>query len=122
MAAMEKNREFRDRTEHRKHVTFCPGDFVLVWGPTSAGAPYPDKKKLLYQWSTPRVVHERVSDLHYRLLERVEHKHSTTCELAAPDLAARRWQAVSDQPASPCARSVAPPARTPGWRYGRGSD
>jgi hypothetical protein len=84
MAAMEKNREFRDRTEHRKHVTFCPGDFVLVWGPTSAGAPYPDKKKLLYQWSTPRVVHERVSDLHYRLLERVEHKHSTTYDISPP--------------------------------------
>jgi hypothetical protein len=84
MAAMEKNRDYRDRKEQRKHVSFTPGDFVLVWGPVAAGAPYPDKKKLLYQWSTPRVVHTQISDLHYRVLERVENKHSVSYELSQP--------------------------------------
>ena len=47
MAAIEKNRGYRDSKEKRAAVTFEPGEYVLVWGPIAAGAPYPGKKKLL---------------------------------------------------------------------------
>ena len=40
---------------------------VLVWGPVRAEAPYKSKTKLLYQWSKPMVVAERVSSLLYVL-------------------------------------------------------
>ena len=75
-AAVERNRVARDRREGRVAIVYEPGESVLVWGPTAAGAPYPDKTKLLYQWSKPMIVKERVSDLR-RLLERVELKNST---------------------------------------------
>ena len=76
LKAMQRNKVDRDRREQRIAVSYEPGDSVLVWGPVSKGAPYPNKKKLLYQWSEPRIVKERVSPLHYKLYRRVELKNS----------------------------------------------
>ena len=81
--AQERNRMKRDAKQDRKAVVYRPGDTVMVWGPVGAGAPY-RKTKLLYQWSKPRLIKNRVSDLHYRLLERVEGKHSVQYKVGQP--------------------------------------
>ena len=66
LRAREHNRLYRDEKERRIPMNYEIGDAVLCWGPQTAGAPYL-KSKLLYQWSKPLVVAEKVSSILYRL-------------------------------------------------------
>ena len=67
LRAREHNRRYRDEKEKRMPICYEEGDAVLCWGPQTAGAPYL-KSKLLYQWSKPMVIAEKVSPILYRLM------------------------------------------------------
>ena len=111
LAAAERNRLNRDSKEKREQVVYQPGDIVLVWGPVTAGAPYV-KTKLLYQWSVPKIVKTRVSDLHYKLLERVELKRSVEYRTSQP-VHVNRLRPYTPMPdGSPSVQNVPPPPRT----------
>jgi len=110
MAALERNRVTRDNNEGRVDVKYQPGESVLVWGPVTAGAPY-RKSKLLYQWSKPKVIKEKVSDIHYRLLERVEGKHHTSYRTTEPIHVNRLRPYVPLSDGTPSVQNQPPPPR-----------
>ena len=108
---IEQNRLRRDSDEKRVAVVYEPGDLVLVWGPVRAGAMYPEKNKLLYQWSDPMIVHERVDAIHYKLLTKVEHKTSQEWKLQGPVHVNRlhRYEPFDDGSASITVNRPPPP-------------
>ena len=40
---------------------------MLAWGPVSAGATHPNTAKLLYRWSLPHIITEKVSNTLYKV-------------------------------------------------------
>jgi hypothetical protein len=113
MDARESNRRYRDKHENRKDVTFRRGQMVLVWGPVSAGAPYKTKKKLMYQWSKPMIVSERVSNLLYILQFQKRLKDSVVLEKTPPIHVNRLRPFTPLLDGTPSVDNAAPKAKNP---------
>jgi hypothetical protein len=110
---LKQNAAYMDKKQHRKAVEYKAGDAVTIWGPISSGAKYPSKPKLLYKWSLPCVVKEKVSDIHYKLL-REERKGGAVEYVVTPPIHVNRlrpYQPLED--GMPSVSNAQPP--TPIW-------
>ena len=111
--ARECNRLYRNKHENRKDVTFERGQMVLVWGPVSAGAPYKSKTKLMYQWSKPMIVAERVSSLLYVLQVQKRRNGSLVLERTQPIHVNRLRPFTPLMDGTPSVGNAAPEVRIP---------